>query len=149
MAPAVYVDMGFVGPHKAASCVWTSTMALTTNHIVALEITLRPITPYILPLLIVIYPLYTVTKVVQSMDESKTKTTLFSCVLLAWSYFSMNLPYALLLIVESVANITGVSKMNNKYGEFKMTYQAWPYGRSLVCIGAYADGWWYGHHFQE
>lgn len=102
---AVYVDMGYVGPQKIPSCVWSPTMSLTASHIVALEITLRPITPYLLPLLLLAFPMFQVTQAIQNMGESKTKSTLHSCVLLVWSYFIMNAPYATLLVVESVAHM--------------------------------------------
>ena len=68
MVPAIYVD---VGPKSLQSCVWTSTMSLSMAQIVSMEIVLRPITPYLLPMLLLSYPLVRMSLVVKSMDQAR------------------------------------------------------------------------------
>ncbi len=41
------------------------------------------------------------------MEISKLKSTLYSCLLLTWTYFIMNLFYAILLVYESATLLTG------------------------------------------
>lgn len=127
MVPAIYVD---VGPKSLQSCVWTSTMSLSMAQIVSMEIMLRPITPYLLPMLLLSYPLVRMTLVVKSMDQTKARSTLKSILVIVWSYFALNLPYAILLVAESVGHITrdkGISWMTvcNLKWVFFLMHQAW------------------------
>lgn len=82
---------------------------LSIFSILVSELICRPITPYLLPLALIIYPLFRATQTVRTMDESKVKSTLFTIMVIVWSFFIMNLPYALLLVTESSAQISQVS----------------------------------------
>ena len=42
------------------------------------------------------------------MDETKTKAHIFTCLVLTWSYFAMNVCYATLLVIESSNTLVGV-----------------------------------------
>ena len=44
------------------------------------------------------------------MDETKTKSHIFTCLVLTWSYFAMNICYAILLVTESANTLSGVRK---------------------------------------
>ena len=107
MVPAMYID---VYPTMTI-CHWTPTMQLTNLEVLSMEITLRPITPYIIPAIVLLYPLYKVTKTFRSMDESKVKSTLFCILVITWSYIAMNIPYAVFLIYEYWAMLSGVRQM--------------------------------------
>ncbi len=112
MVPAIYVD---VGPKSLQSCVWTSTMTLSMAQIVSMEIILRPITPYLLPMLALSYPLVRITLIVRAMDGGKARQTLKSILMMVWSYFALNLPYAILLVAESVGHVTKVCELIGQF----------------------------------
>ena len=42
------------------------------------------------------------------IQQSKARSTLKSILVIVWSYFALNLPYAILLVAESVGHITRV-----------------------------------------
>lgn len=108
MVPAIYVD---VGPNGLQACVWTNSMSLSAAQILSMELILRPITPYILPMIVLLYPLVKTTLAAHAMAaDAKAKWTLMASVVIVWSYFACNLLYALLLIAESVGHLMPVRK---------------------------------------
>ncbi len=127
---AVYVD---VTAGNSYSCVWTPTMALTLGQIVALEMVVRPLTPYIIPFLVLAYPIFVSGRAIkvrietnssfrmfcnstttsQAMENSKLKSTLSTCLLLALSYFLLNIFYASLLVYESATLLSGDRAVQN------------------------------------
>ena len=49
------------------------------------------------------------------MENTKTKATISTCLLLTWTYFGMNLFYALLLVTESAGNLTQVRLVHSSH----------------------------------
>lgn len=69
-----------------------------------------PAVPFQLPFALLVWPLFRATNVVRAMGEDcKVKSQLFTVLLVVWSFFVMNLPYALLLVTETTAQLTQVS----------------------------------------
>lgn len=106
MVPAMYVDVSPTFKH----CVWTPTMDLSNFQIYSMELVIRPLTPYLIPALLLAYPLFKVTTTYRCMDEGKAKPIVFTILTITWSYFIMNLPYALVLVRETSSQILGVRK---------------------------------------
>ena len=48
------------------------------------------------------------------LQQSKARSKLKSILVIVWSYFALNLPYAILLVAESVGHITRVGSSSNK-----------------------------------
>ena len=44
-------------------------------------------------------------------EQTKARSTLKSILIIVWSYFALNLPYAILLVAESIGHITRVGQL--------------------------------------
>jgi len=49
----------------------------------------------------------------QNLDESKAKRNVQAGIVLTWSYFSLNVLYAILLVVESANLLNGNAPVSN------------------------------------
>lgn len=96
MVPAMYVDLAA----NEMSCYWTPSMKLTLSQIMAMEIILRPITPYLLPGLLMIPVIYKLVKLMSSVEDTRLALTVRTVIYLASSYFLFNGPYATNLLIE-------------------------------------------------
>lgn len=127
MVPAMYVDVSPTFKH----CVWTPTMDLSNFQIYSMELVIRPLTPYLIPALLLAYPLFKVTTTYRCMDEGKAKPIVFTILTITWSYFIMNLPYALVLVRETSSQILGDKSIyeNATFCNFKwvtfLLHQSW------------------------
>jgi hypothetical protein len=59
-------------------------------------------------MLLLVNPTIKLTLIVRAMETSKARSTLRSILTMVWSYFALNLPYALLLVAESIGHVTKV-----------------------------------------
>jgi len=125
MVPAMYVDLAPDGQ----SCGWTTSMPLTLGHVVSMELVLRPITPYLLPGLLCIYPLICVGRLRAGVTEERKHATVTTILCMVVSYFILNAPYSLNLLVEyalrlSYTSYDWVAICNLKWFFF-LIHQSW------------------------
>lgn len=94
---AVYVD---VSPIHATHCIWTPTMSLTKADIVSLEVLLRAVIPYLLPSILLPYPLMILYKSSQHIDGQRLQLQILIIIKIAMVYIFINLPYSITFLVQ-------------------------------------------------
>merc|ERR1712168_47737 len=104
MVPAMYVDLS----QDRLSCSWTYSMSLNLAQVVSMELVLRPLTPYLVPGLILIYPIISMFKLLPEVTEQGRAATVRTVLYLVTSYFILNSPYAINLLVEYGLRLTQV-----------------------------------------
>merc|ERR1711892_160978 len=125
MVPAMYVDLGPYG----MSCGWTSTMDLSLGHVVSMELILRPLSPYLVPGLMAAYPIYHLAKLLPQVTEENKAAKVRTILYLVGSYFILNSPYSINLLVEYGLRLTQathdwVAVCNLKWFFF-LLHQSW------------------------
>ena len=75
-------------------------MDLAPRQIIAMEVLLRAIIPYILPALLLPWPLISLRKTFHVVEGIKLKSQLNSIISLAWCYIVLNLPYAITFLIH-------------------------------------------------
>ena len=84
-------------------------MRFSPAQIIALEVVLRPLIPYIIPALLLPWPLIKLRRTLSSVEGIKLKSQIQSVVIIGWAYIILNLPYSLIFIVHYVYMWKGVS----------------------------------------
>jgi len=125
MVPAMYVDLGYNGH----SCSWTQSMQLSLGQIVSMELILRSLSPYVVPCLVVVYPIIRIIQLLPAVQEPYKIATVRTIIFIAISYFMLNSPYAVNLIVEYAIRLSNtehsfVAVCNFKWFFF-LVHQAW------------------------
>lgn len=134
MVPAMYVDLS---PDRL-SCGWTYSMSLTLGQVVSMELILRPLTPYLLPGLLLAFPITFLFRRLPEVTEPGRAATLRTILILVSSYFILNSPYAINLVVEyglrlSLVPHNFVAVCNLKWFFF-LLHQSWFLLAPLVLI---------------
>jgi len=96
MVPAMYIDMH----PRGQSCSWTPSMNLTRHQVLSMEIIMRPLTPYLLPSLVALPLALYVWRLLAGVEEAIRKARVRCALTLVLSYFLLNVPYAIILLVE-------------------------------------------------
>jgi len=86
MVPAMYVDLA-LGGH---SCSWTYSMHLTLGQVVSMELVLRSLTPYLVPALLVAFPIVQLIKLLPGVEEPNKMATVKTILFITVSYFVLN-----------------------------------------------------------
>jgi len=125
MVPAMYVDLGPDGQ----SCGWTHSMQLSLGQIVSMELVLRSLSPYVIPFLLLAYPIIRVIRLLPGVQEPHKIATVRTIIYITVSYFMLNSPYAVNLIVEYAIRLSNaennfVAVCNFKWFFF-LVHQAW------------------------
>jgi len=125
MVPAMYVDLAITGQ----SCSWTHSMQLTVGQIVSMELILRSLSPYILPCFFAVYPIIQLIRLLPGVQEPHKKAIVRTIIYITVSYFILNSPYAVNLIVEYALKLSQtehsfVAICNFKWFFF-LVHQAW------------------------
>jgi len=125
MVPAMYVDLALDGQ----SCSWTYSMQLTLGQIVSMELVLRSLSPYLVPCLVVVYPIVQLVRLLPGVEEPQKIATLRTIIYITVSYFVLNSPYAVNLIVEYALRLSQthhsfVAVCNFKWFFF-LIHQSW------------------------
>jgi len=125
MVPAMYVDLSYQGH----SCSWTQSMQLSMGQIVSMELILRSLSPYVVPCLLMVYPIVQVIRLLPGVQEPHKIATVRTIIYITISYFMLNSPYAVNLIVEYAIRLTDtqhsfVAVCNFKWFFF-LVHQAW------------------------
>jgi len=125
MVPAMYVDLALDGQ----SCSWTYSMQLTLGQIVSMELVLRSLSPYLVPCLAVAYPIVQLIRLLPGVEEPQKIATLRTIIYITVSYFVLNSPYAINLIVEYALRLSQthhsfVAVCNFKWFFF-LIHQSW------------------------
>eukprot|EP00092_Neocalanus_flemingeri_P031052 GFUD01033732.1.p1 GENE.GFUD01033732.1~~GFUD01033732.1.p1 ORF type:complete len:321 (+),score=59.67 GFUD01033732.1:139-1101(+) len=102
MVPAMYVDLA---PNEL-NCIWTISMKLTLGQVVSMDLILRSLSPYLVPCLLVIYPVMQLTKLLPGVEEKHKSATVRTILTITVSYFALNSPYAVNLIVEYALHLS-------------------------------------------
>lgn len=126
MAPAVYLD---VDPWTSSHCIWAENVS-TEHERNAMEMLLRPIVPYIIPSLLLIYPLYRLITSLVNVEEPNRKATVKISIILAITYIAFNSLYAGILLVEQGLQLTSASfaeylKWSNSYNGHVLCNLKW------------------------
>jgi len=125
MVPAMYVDLA----HNGQSCSWTHSMQLTLGQVVSMELVLRSLTPYLVPSLLVIYPIVQLMKLLPGVEEPYKIATVRTIAYITVSYFALNSPYAVNLIVEYALRLSSTSHSFVAVCNFKwfffLVHQSW------------------------
>jgi len=95
IAPAVYLDYSWIYD----ACVFAIGVSSRGDQ-VAMELGLRTIVPYIIPSLILIYPIFKLNQNINSVEEPNRKAIVKIALIICITYIAMNSLYALVLIVE-------------------------------------------------
>jgi len=96
MVPAMYIDMH----PRGRSCYWTPSLNLTRHQVLSMEIIMRPLTPYLLPSLVALPLALYVWRLLAGVEEAIRKARIRCALTLVLSYFLLNVPYAIILLVE-------------------------------------------------
>ncbi len=65
-----------------------------------MELLLRPILPFLLPALLVPWPIYLLWKTLRVIDEPDLKSQIKTVVMILSTYVLVNLPYSIVLIID-------------------------------------------------
>ena len=96
-------------PNFPDHCVWSPTLKLTSAQIVSMEIMLRPVIPYMIPALLLPWPLIILRSTLTSVEGSKLKCQIQTIIIIGWSYICLNIPYSLTFLAHYVSMMKGVS----------------------------------------
>ena len=81
-------------------CIWSPTLNISANQIIAMEVLLRAVIPFIIPTLLFPWPLLTLKKTLAEVDGQKLKSQLSAITVIGWSYIALNVPYAITFLVH-------------------------------------------------
>ena len=81
-------------------CVWTPTIDLSPGQIIAMEVLLRAIIPYLLPAFLLPWPLICLRRTFDEVEGIKLKSQLNSIIILSWCYIGLNFPYAVTFLIH-------------------------------------------------
>jgi hypothetical protein len=126
IAPAVYLDVGL----NRLNCVWAYQVS-TPNEQVAMEIMLRPIVPYVIPSLLMIYPIIRLIENLTDVEETNRKVVVKISIILAITYIAFNSLYALILLVEH-----GLQLSSSSYLAYLTWFQT--YNGHILCNSKWA-----------
>ena len=90
-------------------CIWTPTMSLTKADIVSLEVLLRAVIPYLLPSILLPYPLMILYKSSQHIDGQRLQLQILIIIKIAMVYIFINLPYSITFLVQYSMMLSKVS----------------------------------------
>jgi ABC-type Fe3+ transport system permease subunit len=75
-------------------------MSLSLGQVVSMEVLLRPVTPYLLPGLLALPLIVTLARRLPAVTEETRRNQLRTVLAIISSYFLLNLPYAINLLVQ-------------------------------------------------
>ena len=75
----------------------------------ALEVILRPLIPYLIPAIVLPWPLMELRRVQASVEGQKLRSQIRTTLCLTWAYIILNVPYAIVFIIHYVALLKDVS----------------------------------------
>ena len=84
-------------------------MQLSQAQVVALEVILRPLIPYLIPAIVLPWPLMELRRVQASVEGQKLRSQIRTTLCLTWAYIILNVPYAIVFIIHYVALLKEVS----------------------------------------
>lgn len=77
-------------------------MQFTTAELVALEIMMIPLIPYIMPLIVLPLPLHLLGKTLPYIEGHKLKSQIRAITFIGWGYIGLNFPYSVTYIAHYV-----------------------------------------------
>lgn len=87
-------------------------MKLTPAEIIALEVAMRPLIPYLIPAILLPLPLIELRKTLISVEGQKLKSQIQSIISLGWAYIILNVPYSIVFLAHYAAMWNGdIDKM--------------------------------------
>jgi len=124
IAPAVYLDYSWLYD----ACVFAIGVSTRADQ-VAMELGLRTIVPYLIPFLLLIYPIFKLNQNVNNVEEPNRKAIVKIAIIICITYIAMNSLYAMILVVEYslVSNQTDYDwkTICNFKWVFYLLHQAW------------------------
>ena len=87
-------------------------MSLTKADIVSLEVLLRAVIPYLLPSILLPYPLLILYKSSQHIDGQRLQLQILIIIKIALVYIFINLPYSITFLVQYSMMLSKVSKLD-------------------------------------
>lgn len=84
-------------------------MSLTKADIVSLEVLLRAVIPYLLPSILLPYPLMILYKSSQHIDGQRLQLQILIIIKIAMVYIFINLPYSITFLVQYSMMLSKVS----------------------------------------